>query len=516
MTEQNQPNSFNFITPELTHRVELILHLLEYSNHLVIVKGEHESGKSTLCEELFRQEETNLIIRKLTTDTHTTLNDIFRVIIDGDKKDELQESDYSQAALNQWLERSQNKQQIPVLLIDNVDLFNDDLINSLFEILINSNSVAVLHFCLFCDSSFLDRLEEPGISHDDARSLHIIEMPSLSEKQTEQYIHSKYPEGNAEKLNLFDEKTIKQIHRISHGMPGRINALCEQYLDDPAKKSEPIEAKPLHNIKTLLLKNKLILIIVVSLLFLSVGMTTLLHHTPDEQVETQTIKLNLPDKDKDKDKDKVEVEQTEIVSLKTPPAAEPILQTEPVTIEDLSPSVIPELVNDLKNKSEVTVYNAEGQVVAKESDLQLASVIDKNEEVTLNVDTTIPPEKITEIVVEPQPKPKPKPTKAEKPSAPFVKDINWLIKQDSKKYVLQLIGAYEKETIDIYLKSFKNGDNKIIAFIASNKGKEWHVLVYGLFNNRDDAVAAIEKLPTKAKLMAPWPRTVESIKELLK
>ena len=82
--------------------------------------------------------------------------------------------------------------------------------------------------------------------------------------------------------------------------------------------------------------------------------------------------------------------------------------------------------------------------------------------------------------------------------------------------MLQLIGAYEEETINLYLKSFKNGDDKIIPFNASNKGKEWHVLVYGLYDSREDAVTAIEKLPTKAKLMAPWPRTVGSIKDLLK
>ena len=79
-----------------------------------------------------------------------------------------------------------------------------------------------------------------------------------------------------------------------------------------------------------------------------------------------------------------------------------------------------------------------------------------------------------------------------------------------------MIGAYEQETIDVYLKAFKSNQDKIIPFTASNKGKEWYVLVYGLYENRDQAVAAIDTLPTKAKLMAPWPRTVQSIKDLLK
>ena len=505
MTNQNQKTNLNYITPELTHRVELILHLLEYSNYLVIVKGEHESGKTTLCEELSRQEETNLIIRKLTANTHTSSNDICKAIIESDSNDEPQNTTYDQASLNQWLERCQNKQQIPVLLIDNVDLFSDDLINQLLDILVSSNSAAVLHLCLFCDPSFLKQLEEPGINHDDTRSLHIIEMPGLSEKQTEQYIHYKYPEGATTHLNLFDDKTIKQIHRISHGMPGRINALCEQYLNDPAKKAVPNEDKPSSlNIKVFLLKNKSILIIGIFLLILSTGIATLLHKTDNEEVETQTIKLNLPKVNKEKNG------QSEVLSLKKPSIPEPAPETEPVTIEDLSPPVIPEMIDDLKNESEVTVYNSEGRIVAKESDFTEIIPDKESEQVTIESEAPAQVEQIAETIIEPEPGP------VVKPAESVVHDINWLIKQDSNKYVLQLIGAYEKETINLYLKSFKNGDDKIIPFNASNNGKEWHVLVYGLYDNRDDAVAAIDKLPTKAKLMAPWPRTVGSIKDLLK
>ncbi|MEM6998797.1 MAG: hypothetical protein AAF419_03035, partial [Pseudomonadota bacterium] len=41
-------------------------------------------------------------------------------------------------------------------------------------------------------------------------------------------------------------------------------------------------------------------------------------------------------------------------------------------------------------------------------------------------------------------------------------------------------------------------------------------LLYGLYDTRDQAVSAIDSLPTRAKLMAPWPRTVQSIKDLVK
>ena len=129
MVNQIQPDSSYFTTPELTHRIELISHLIEHSNHLVVVKGEHKSGKTFLFDKISQQDNKNLIIRKITANTNISSNDIFKAIIEDKNQDELQDTLYDQATLNHWLEFYRNKQQIPVLLIDNVDLFNGELIN---------------------------------------------------------------------------------------------------------------------------------------------------------------------------------------------------------------------------------------------------------------------------------------------------------------------------------------------------------------------------------------------------
>jgi type II secretory pathway predicted ATPase ExeA len=467
MTQQDQQNSFNFLTPELMHRVELISHLLEHSNHLIIVKGVHESGKSTLHEELSRQQNKNLLIKKLVVNSRTGKNDIFKAVI-GDIKDESKNSSYSQSDLNELLERCEKNQQIPVLLIDDVDVFNDELVSVLFEILTESNSVAVLNFCLFCDPLFLDRLKQLGIV-DDALDMHIIDMPSLSERQTEQYIHNRYPEDGASETKVFDEKTIQQIHRISHGMPGRINTLCAQYLDDPAKNNSAGESKTLLNTASSLLKTKLIIVTALCLLFLSVGVTFLLLEPSKDEAKKQTIKLSLPEIKKNNNQKISDVDMH--------------VMPESVTTEAVSASEVPEIETDNNNTNIVAVNNEQLQSVVAESDSQLARTVEDSS----SVESDTP-----------------------------VHDIEWLSKQDPEKYVLQLIGAYEKDTIKLYLKSFDRNEEQIIAFTTSNKGKDWHVLVYGLYNDRDKALAAIDTLPSRAKLMAPWPRTVGSIKDLLK
>lgn len=529
MAEQNQQGIF--ITPELTHRNELILHLLEYSNKLVVVKGELDSGKTTFYQQLSNQNESNLIIRSLTVSAVTNLNDIYKAIIDGDSNDELQQSQYSQNDLNNWLTRTQNKQDIPALLVDNIDLLTDELILQLFEILKASNETSVLHACLFSEPSFLDRLNDLGIDSEESDTLHIIEMPALSDKQTDQYIRHHYSSGNPD-VSIFDEKTVKQIHRISHGLPGRINALCEQYLDDPAKEKEvpeqqPVKEKKSIDLKGILLRNKLIIAVSVLLLILSAGVATLLQQTELKE-EKEVVKLKLPNQQEQPEK------PDNVVEIEVPKEVEP----EPITIEELSPPVIEEIAKDLEDKPGVSVYNEQGNLVAQNEDVETAKqkiaeevieqapedesviegaapIVSEEENVTIEVESVVEEEIIPEPIPEPAPVVEEIPKPQAKPEA-VVKDINWLIKQDPSKYVLQLIGAYEQETIDVYLKAFKNNDDKIIAFDAKNKGKEWHVLVYGLFDNRDQAVSAINTLPTKAKLMAPWPRTVQSIKDLLK
>lgn len=523
MTEQNQHGIF--ITPELTHRNELILHLLEYSNKIVFVKGELDSGKTTFFKQLSSQSDSSLILRNLSINAVTRVHDIYRTIIDDESNEEFQQSQYNQSDLNDWLIRMQNKQEIPALLVDNVDLLTDELIRQLFEIIKTSNETSILHACLFGEPSFLDRLNDLGIDGEESDTVHIIEMPALSDKQTEQFIRHNFSSGNPS-VNIFDEKTVKQIHRISHGLPGRINALCEQYLDDPAKEKEtpqqPIKEKRSIVIRRIFLKNKLVIFVSILLILLSIGIVTLLEKTEEREAK-QTIKLKLPNHQEELNK------PDDIVEIDVPKEVEP----EPITIEELSPPVIPEIAKDLESKPEVSIYNAQGNLVAQNENVEstkqkmaeeVIEEVPNDENVVEGAAPIISGTENTEVIVESivEPKPEPEVNKveavSEKKSEPLSvdRDINWLIKQDSNKYVLQLIGAYEQETIDVYLKAFKDNKDKIIAFNTKNKGKEWHVLVYGLFDNHDQAVAAIETLPTKAKLMAPWPRTVQSIKILMK
>ena len=133
--------------------------------------------------------------------------------------------------------------------------------------------------------------------------------------------------------------------------------------------------------------------------------------------KTETIKLDLPNINKDK------ADQAEFVKVMPLLVPEPTSETDPMTIEDLSPPVIPEMNDDLKNDGELTFYDTGGQPVAKESDLTEIIPDKESEQVTIESEAPAQVEQIAETIIEP----------VVKPAESFVHDINWLIKQDSNK-----------------------------------------------------------------------------------
>ncbi len=495
-----------FNSPELSHRYELILHLLEYSNHLIMVEGEKDIGKTSLFNHLLAPDESSLIIRKVTASAHLTEEALIGNLINDPSDFDVNDTVPGIDDFMQWLKRCNSKQQIPALLIDDADLLADELIEFVLRLISITEDTLSLHTCMFCEQSFLKVIKDRVQPEGEPPSQHIIEMPHLTEQQTAQYINHVYPEA-AEGQGAIEQKTIKQMHRISHGLPGRINALAEQYFHDPAGANSSEEVSEAVRKTGFIKTNRPYIIVGLLLLVLSIALAFILNSAEQEQ-ETQTIKLDLPAQ---KTTDEIVVSSP--VQDRPVVAAIPVSEPEPPAIEDLSPPVIPELAEDIKSGEDVII------LVDQQVEESPAAVADVDIETTTHTEVSLTtaeeaavklPGEVEEPVVEEQAVVAEVTKEIEKP-----RDINWLIEQNPNSYVLQLIGAYEKETIDFYLKSFNDNQEQIISFSTMNNGKPWHVLVYGLFSNRQMAVTAIEELPQRARKLAPWPRTVKSVKELM-
>ncbi len=306
-------------------------------------------------------------------------------------------------------------------------------------------------------------------------------MSVLNENEVKLYIQEKYISNTLSNENIFTDKIVKKIYRLSNGITDRVDILCLQYLDDPVKKVTKTESHLILNNILLLTKYRLFYLLLLLSIFVLLYIYIMLPFKLEDENIKQTLKIKLPEKIENEAK----LDESLLITMKE-------IMESPSDAE-LSATVISDLNHDDNHTAIDSTQNSNEEALMQLNDEN------KNED----IETTNSPLPITESK-----------EKIEITNN-FKKDINWLVNQEPEKYVLQLISAIKEETIKNYLEFFDN-DDQIIRFSAPVYGKKRYILVYGLYDDSDLARAEIEKLPQKARKIKPWVRTVKSIKELLK
>ncbi|MBF8270491.1 MAG: hypothetical protein HW386_2200 [Gammaproteobacteria bacterium] len=92
-----------------------------------------------------------------------------------------------------------------------------------------------------------------------------------------------------------------------------------------------------------------------------------------------------------------------------------------------------------------------------------------------------------------------------------LKNDSWVRTQNPGNYVLQLIGARDIKTLEQYLEGVPEIRAKLAVITTYKAGKPWYVFIYGIYPNRETAVADVSKLPAVVRKGEPWPRTVASV-----
>jgi DamX protein len=71
-------------------------------------------------------------------------------------------------------------------------------------------------------------------------------------------------------------------------------------------------------------------------------------------------------------------------------------------------------------------------------------------------------------------------------------------------------------TIKRFLKGAQLDQEQLSLYQAMQADKPWHVLVYGLYSNREEARAAISTLSKDVQQGKPWAKSISSIHEAIK
>lgn len=92
---------------------------------------------------------------------------------------------------------------------------------------------------------------------------------------------------------------------------------------------------------------------------------------------------------------------------------------------------------------------------------------------------------------------------------PLNKD-GWFLEQNPWHYTIQLLGSAKQKPLDGFIKRHKL-KGKASWFKTRRYGKDWYVLVYGVYPSEKNARQALINLPSTLKSTSPWPRTLGSI-----
>lgn len=98
--------------------------------------------------------------------------------------------------------------------------------------------------------------------------------------------------------------------------------------------------------------------------------------------------------------------------------------------------------------------------------------------------------------------------------SPYQSDA-WIKGLNSKYYTLQLMASHDDQGIRNFLQE-RGVSSQYAVYSSEKNSKPWHVIIYGVYENREFADLARKELPSYLKDYSPWVRNIGEVQNTLK
>jgi DamX protein len=433
-----------FLTPELNQRINLICHLIENSDQLLLVLADAGYGKTSLLNHLkktIKQQHEHWWIYTPTSSPALSVEVLISAILTAfNVRQEGKPVQILQESLRNHIAATRYNGQLPVLLIDDAHLLPLATLKTIVDLAMQGEPLTRLRVVLFCEPQITSILATPDFEVVQNTLIHILDVPPLSKAQLRDYIKFSLQDSQYNTIHPFNSEVIKKIYAESEGVPGEINLYAQQVLH------RFTEHHRHHPLSRTLPKHKLLWFI--PLILLLIGIALLIYWRYPMLVEQRPLPL-------------------------------PLQQTPTSTVTPTPPTVVAPAITT----STETTKSAKTEP------------------------TTVEPESPPTEQISPLEQP------TEKTST--IRGEAWLRTQNPNDYTLQILGAHDELTLQRFLVEYPL--EQIAVFETRYRGKDWYVLLHGIYPNRQQALAALEKLsPMLRQKTQPWTRKLASIQKLIK
>jgi DamX protein len=428
-----------------TH-LEQLRHVSQWSRPVQLVTGPRGAGKSSLYRQLSASLEPRAQAARINGALVSSAREVLYAMVQGFALGvgaDAEPADMRDAIANH-VRQQQRVQRSCICLIDDADLLDPRAMDQLVTLV----KATPLRLVLFGEVRLVSAVERP--LEQQAVTWHEIRLGGFDPDEVRAYLEWRFQQVGHSGALPFSAGEVKEIARLSEGLPGRIDQIANVVLvrlqtggDSPGWRF-PARHRAL----------------LVGLLVL-VGLVYVLwqpESQPPDAVAVRTERIDVP------------VPETR---------ARPSTPTTPASIAAPAPEPAP-------TATAVAAPSAEAEPEAAEPE-------------------AAEPEAVEPEAVEPATTAGADAVPMRASPAATVRDARWILGQPSDSYTLQLVSLSSADRVRTYLGE-QADPGRFATYRLQRNGRVLHVVIYGTYADRAAAEAAARDLPASVGSVQPWIR----------
>jgi len=506
---------FFYAGTTLMQRLDLLSHLTQFGDSVVLVSGPTGSGKTTLLSRFASQANSQWRLCLLNADEFDHFPErLAHALKSGPTANE-------QELLSQWAARTDNSQLL-VIVIDNAEQLNDTAFERLCALL-GQTTANRIRLILFGSPEAQQAYKQAFEQKQLDCSAQLLEMPRLSEEETASYLMYRLAVAGYSGENPFTATEIRAICKASDGRPSGINRLARQAL---LERQARVGSKRMRvhqdgrKVGSLIWRLATIGVLALAgwLGWQKLYPPAPTDQTPAAQAPMEERPLAIPEPapltvpavtspPPVETTDRLETQVAEQQREEPRPEAEPLATAQ----ARLSASRTDHAIADLTTAAppvagaanETQPAEAAEQPVApavQETREPTATTSDKGTEQSTDSQTPVDIPAPETVAQQPAPEPEPLPHRE-----------SWLLAQPETSFTLQLLGSRNAKAVTGYIRQHHLDIQQTAIYKGMYKGTEWYVLLYGIYPSRQAAVDARTALPAVIRRDKPWARTLKTV-----
>lgn len=491
---------FFYAEPAFLQRLDLLTHLLQFSDSLLVVLGEHGAGKTTLLRELSERAGDNWRICVLRGDEVHSLETALGRLAEclGLESLPADAEALPERVMSHCLDL-RAAMELPILIIDDAEQVPPSLLRRLAGLAGDPGAtVHRLRILLFGAPALEGLLAQAGLAPGLAPFVQTLSVPRFNEVQAATYLMYRLTVAGYGGESPFSSTEVRAIAKASGGLPGPMNALARDALRTHADQAglNLGAAGAGRRWWPLLLG---VLLVAVGAWWWTGGFD---RQSAPESVQWAERPLHVPPQ----------------------PTMGRIEPRDPVPVTEPEPAraPLPDIGVGAEAEPETREARDEEAQVVEEPPPPVAAEPDPALD-TPQAPPVAEAEPESEPKVEPAPEPaeatapeveEPQPDPAPPMDAPAGQGLDWLRAQPAGRYTLQLLVSRSEDAVRAFVA--QHGlEGELGWYHRVQKGEDRYTLLFGSYPSLAAAQSAIAGLPAPVRRDKPWPRSFASIQAQL-